>query len=253
MIVFSPLRTRRLEVRLKELSIGDEIALCHLPEGAHEKALTEFLCRVIDTASTPSYQHLDNPRAWSVGERLLVLAHYCVHTREDRPDYAVTEVSTLSDYLDMARDLPSQPATFDALEDQWVLHPLIGAAVEALESMQAGSALRGREFWLLGSMAAQLLRAGESHPDPVVEYAEYLAWLRTRIETMQAIPSSGFEVLYTQYCAAQQQDTQFFKLWFDDLGVIVLAKEAGAVTPPARFLISACLGAIAISIAGKSQ
>lgn len=39
MIVFSPLSTRRLDVTLHELGIGDEIALCYLPEKAHEKAL----------------------------------------------------------------------------------------------------------------------------------------------------------------------------------------------------------------------
>lgn len=252
MIVFAPLRARRLEVHLKELSIGDEIALCHLPENAHEKALTEFLERAIDAADTPSARHVANPRAWSVGERLLALAHYCIHTREDRPDYAVTESSKLSDYLDMSKDFPLQPATFQALDDKWVLRPLTGAAVEVLESLQVESDLQGREHWLIGAMSAQLLREGETCPDPVADFSAYVEWLKGRIATMREIPSSSFDVLYAHYRAAMQQDTQFFTLWFDDQGVIVLPKEAGAVTPPARFLVLSCVGAVALSITGKA-
>lgn len=252
MIVFSPLRTRRLDVRLRELAIGDEIALCHLPENAHEKALTEFLERAIDIADTPSDRHVGNPRAWSIGERLLALSHYCVHTRDDRPDYAVTDVSKLSDYLDISKDFPLQHATFDALSDKWVLRPLTGAAVEVLEAIQAESSLRGREHWLLGAMSAQLLREGESSPDPITEFTAYVEWLKARITVMRAIPSSSFDVLYKNFRTAMLKDTQFFKIWFDDQGVIVLPREAGAVTPPARFLVLSCVGSIALSITGKA-
>lgn len=253
MIVFAPLRTRRLDVRLNELPIGGEIALCHLPENAHEKSMTEFLDLAIGSAGTPSARHVTSPRAWTVSERLLVLAHYCVHTREDGPDYSVTEVSKLSDYLDMSRDAPAKPATFEALADKWELRPLIGAAVEVLESQQGESDLIGREYWMFGVMAAQLMREGEAHPDPVAEFTDYVSWLNGRMAIMRALPSSDFNVLFANYSRAAQKDTQFFKLWFDDQGVIVLPKEAGAVTPPARFLVLSGISELALSIAGKAQ
>lgn len=252
MIVFSPLRTRRLDVQMRELSIGDEIALCHLPESAHEKALTEFLSRVVESASAPSPRHLSDPRAWSVSERLLALAHYCIHTRDDRPDYAVTEVSKVSDYLDMQRDIPSAPATFSALGDSWTLAPLSGAAAEVLEALQLETDLNGRAHWLIGGMAAQLLRVGEQHPDPVADTTDYTAWLAKRIGVLRAFPSSSFDVLFAQYRAAVEREGQFFSLWFDDQGVVVLPKEAGAATPPARFLVLACVGAVALSVTGKA-
>ena len=252
MIVFRPLRTRRLDVQLQELSIGDEIALCHLPELAHEQTLTAFLERAVEAASTPTSHHVASPRAWSVGERLLVLAHYCTHTREDGPDYAVTDVSALSDYLAIEKDAPQAVPSFEALGDRWEVRPLIGAAVEVLETLApAQDELRGREFWIIGAMSAQLAREGEVTPDPVAEFAEYAEWLERRIVTMSALPGSGFDVLFAQY-AKIVQNAQFFNIWFDEQGVIVLPKEAGAVAPPARFHVHSCIGTVALSLTGKA-
>ncbi len=252
MIVFSPLRARRLDVRMRELSIDAEMALCHLPEKAHEKALTEFLIRAVESAATPSPRHLADPRAWSVSERLLALAHYCIHTREDRPDYAVTEVSKLSDYLDMGRDLPAAPVAFHALGDEWNVIPLSGAAAEVLESLQLESTLKPRAHWLIGAMAAQMVRVGETFPDPVADTADYSEWLAKRIEVLREFPGSSFDVLYAHFREAVERNAQFFSIWFDDEGVVVLPKEAGAATPPARFHVFACIGALALSLAGKA-
>ncbi|HEY0662787.1 MAG TPA: hypothetical protein VGD21_15870 [Lysobacter sp.] len=237
---------------MRELSIGDEIALCHLPPTAHEKALSEFLERAVESAGTPSARHVADPRAWTVSERLLALAHYCIHTRDDAPDYAVTDVSKLSDYLDAARDLPATGATFSAIDDEWELRPLTGAAAEAIEALQFESTLKGREHWLMGFMAAQLARKGEETPDSVADGADYVTWLDNRIGVMRSLPSSGFDQLYAGYRAALEKDTQFFRIWFDEQGVIVFPKEAGAATPPARFLVHSCIGELALSISGKS-
>jgi hypothetical protein len=258
MIVFSPLRTRRLEVRLKELQIGEEIELCHLPETAHEKALTEFLLRAVASADTPAARHVADPRAWTVGERLFALAHYCVHVRDDKPDYAVTNTSKLSDYLDTTKDFPATLAAFNVLDDKWVLHPLTGAAAEAIETLQVGTdPERGREHWIFGGMAAQLLRENETYPNPITQNPEYLDWLTGRMATLRALPSSSFDMLYAGCRHAMEKSTNYFRFWFDDQGVIVLPmqtdlKEAGAIVSPARFLVFSAIGDLALSLTGKA-
>ncbi|ABO60602.1 hypothetical protein LA345_38945 (plasmid) [Burkholderia vietnamiensis] len=252
MIVFSPLSTRRLDVTLHELGIGDEIALCYLPDKAHEKALTAFLQCAIKAASTPSPKHIADPRAWTVSERLLVLAHYTTHTASDGPNYAVTEAGKLFDYLDMSRDLPGALPTFDACGDQWTVHPLIGAEAEALETLQLESDLNGHSFWLMGLLAAQLKRPGETAPDAVANPTEYIDWLRTRHAVMRALPGSVTSELFAKYRDAQAQAMQFFRVWFDGEGIIVLPKEAGDPLSPARFLVLACLSELALSLTGKS-
>ncbi|WP_321946565.1 hypothetical protein [Paraburkholderia sp. J10-1] len=258
MITFAPIRTRRLDVRLRELTIGDEIALCHVPPAAHEKAMSEFLARCVERAETPSKRHVADPRAWTVQERTLVLSHYCTHVRDDGPDYSVTETSRLSDYLDMAID-PADPSTFEACEDNWALQPLTGAAAETLETLQLEAEYPGREHWMIGVMAAQLVRPGKDEPpDAIGEPSGYTDWVRQRIAHLQAMPASEMDRLYAGYRAALEKDCQFFRIWFDQEGVIVLPKlglvveGGGAVVPPARFLVDACIGDLAISVTGKS-
>ncbi|KVN83489.1 hypothetical protein [Burkholderia ubonensis] len=259
MIRFEPLRTARLDVRLRELSFGDEIALCQTNESAHEATMSEFLRRAVEYAGVPSPRHVSDPRAWTVGERLFALAHYCVHTREDRPDYAVTDTSTLSDYLDVARE-PAEPSTFDEADDTWTLSPLTGAMAEAIESLQGSTALTGVAYWLTAAMAAQLLRASDLEkgvPDAVVDAAGYVKWLAKRIPVMAGLHSSTFDRMYAQYRVALDRDTQFFRVWFDHEGVIVLPKllpnGAQAVTPAARFLVRSVVGGLALSVTGKSE
>ncbi|MDF0506597.1 hypothetical protein POK33_38245 [Burkholderia cenocepacia] len=252
MIVFAPLRTRRLAVRLRELPIGDEMALCALPDTAHEKALTEFLTYCVESAETPSDKYIADPRAWSVSERLLVLAHYQSHTRDDAPDYAVTETSRLSDYLDMSRDIASAPS-FSVEGDEWTVQPLTGAMAEAIETLQLEAAVdaNGHEHWLIGVMAAQLVRTGESPPDAIAEPAQYIEYLRLRMQILRKLPSSVAGELYARFRSAHEEMSQFFRVWIDNQGIIVLPKEAGAPIAPARFLVHSCVSELARALSGK--
>lgn len=268
MIQFEPLRTARLDVRLRELSFGDEIALCQTNETAHEATMSAFLRRAVEYAGMPSPRHVSDTRAWTVGERLFAFAHYNVHTREDRPDYAVTDTSVLSDYLDVARDLP-EPSTFDEAADTWTLHPLTGAVAEVIESLQGQityvkngveTTLTGVAHWMTAAMAAQLLRASDIEsgvPDAVVDTHGYTKWLAKRIPAMAGLPASTFDRMYAQYRVALDRDSQFFRVWFDHEGIIVLPKilpnGAQAVTPAARFLVRSCVGELALGITGKSE
>jgi hypothetical protein len=256
MINFAPLRTARLDVRLRELGIGNELSLCHMPLTAHEKTLTEFLNFVLADANAPTPRHLTDPRAWSVSERFLVLAHYNLHVRDDAPDWAVTETSKLSDYLDPALE-PGAAKPFQAARDTWTLRPLSGAMAEALETLQLESTLVGLEHWVIGAMACQLLREGEESPDAALETADFHAWLAKRMTVLKEYPSSDFDALFVGYRVALAQSTQYFTLWFDDEGVIVLPKtsdtEAAALLPAARFLADSALGRVALSLSGKSE
>lgn len=255
MIVFAPLSTRRLAVRLRELCLEDEMKLCHMPERAHEKALSEFLGFAIESAATPSDRHVADPRSMTVSERLLLLVHYSVHTREDAPDYKVTETARLSDYLDTSRE-PKQRPTFDACGEKWELQPLTGAMAEAIETLQLETEGDGHKHWLLGLMAAQLTRpeapADAAAPDAVANPSEYLDWLRARMRTFGALPSSATSELYACFRVALENGTDFFRIYFDDQGLIVLPKEAGAPLSPARFLVHACVSYLALALSGKS-
>ncbi|MCA8037124.1 MULTISPECIES: hypothetical protein [Burkholderia cepacia complex] len=251
MIVFPPLRTKRLDVRVQELTIGDEIALCQLPTTSHEKALTEFLRRAVE-ASAPTENHVADPRAWTVQERYLALAHYCISTRDDGPDYAVTESSKLSDYLMYERDY-ALPYTFRTSQDEWRLGALTGAAAEVIESLQLDAALPRRAHWTLAIMAAQLLHAQRPDPpDAALDPSAYGEWLKSRMTEFRNVSSSSFDELFAAFRVAHYEAPQFFRIWVDEEGVIVQPKEAEGIVPSARFLVLACVGELARGLAGKA-
>lgn len=255
MIVFAPLRTSRLDVRLREMSIGDEIALCHMPESNHESALSEFLKRAIGEAFLTSPRHVVDPRAWTVSERLVALAQYNVHARADGPDYNVTTTSHISDYLDGDRE-PMKPTKFQAAGDEWFVEPMIGAVAEIIESKAFDSDLKGVEHWVVGAMAAQLMREEDigQVPDAIEDGSGYQKWFSKRMDTMRAMPSSSMDDLYAGFTRALDADTQFFRLWFDESGIIVLPKkEVAGLVPAARFLVFSCIGDLALFLTGKSQ
>jgi hypothetical protein len=102
-------------------------------------------------------------------------------------------------------------------------------------------------------MAIQLTRAADvERPDPIAAGEDYATWLETRIATMQALPASVAENLYREHAAAQEQASQFFRVWCDAEGVIVMPKDAGGGLPPARFRIYAGFSQMALAITGKS-
>jgi hypothetical protein len=252
MIAIDVLRTARLEVRMSELPIGDEVELCYLPDGSYEKNLSEFLRRAIKSAEAVSERHITDPRAWSVGERYLALAHYNRAVREDGPNYQVTESTKLGDYLIRDRD-PQEPVTFEANDDTWTFTPATGAALEALEELRFSCATTGLALWLFGLMAIQLSRPGEERPDPIGDGEDYSKWLDQRITIMRSLPASDAEVLYREHAAAQEQAAQFFRVWCDSEGVIVMPKDAGGGMSPARFRIHSGFTQMALAITGKLE
>ncbi|WP_186083677.1 hypothetical protein [Burkholderia gladioli] len=261
MIPFTPLRSRRLDLTFRELSFDDEMALCFHPEAAHESSLTDFLARAIKHANPATDTHVTDPRAMTVSERLLALAHYNLHIRDDAPNYAVTEAASLFDFLDASRENVRVP-TFVAAGESWTITPLIGAAAEAIEVLQneVQGERAGFRHWMLGMMAAQLLRAGEmpgqpgsaAAPDPVTASSEYIDWLRSRMAVLNNLPSSALNEMFAHFRTLAPESSDFFRIWFDDKGVIVLPKEAGAAFAPARFLILSAVSQLAIELAGKA-
>jgi hypothetical protein len=188
-----------------------------------------------------------------VSERFLALAHYNIHTREGAPDYQVTETSRISDYLDTGHE-PHEAPTFTACGDEWSLVPLTGAMAEALETLAFGSDLKPREHWVIGGMAAQLMRAHDEAPDPAADSSAYEDWLRRRMLVVRGLPSSDIDELYARYRQNLVAGTQYFALWFDEEGVIVLPKkEVAALVPAARFRVDSAVGALALDLAGKLE
>ena len=133
MIVFSKLRTKRLTVQLKEMSIGDALYLLKLPANNHEAATTEFLRRVIEPAKDVAGQ-VNDPEYMTVHERGYLVAHYLAHTME-QPDFPIGKGKFSEYILDGASEPVSEFSLGEFMGDQWLFRPILGRHAESVERL----------------------------------------------------------------------------------------------------------------------
>ncbi|MDD5272135.1 MAG: hypothetical protein PHU14_05390, partial [Methylovulum sp.] len=170
--VFNDIRTRRLTISLKELDIGNAIALARFPSEDFERTTTAFLNAVVKNCDGVA-DNLD----WTVQERTLAVCQYLSANNGDTPDFALGYEGHYSDYLaaetDVELDTDGNLKTL-ALgligDDDWQLRPLTGRMAQAVERLRGevtlpdGGELSGYAHWELGCMAAQLFLPGDSAP-----------------------------------------------------------------------------------------
>lgn len=250
MINFPTLRTRRLTVQLRELSIGESIAIAAMPTHLEEASCTAFLRRAVATA-----KGIEDPAHWTIQERMLAVCHYLASVSEDGPDFALGD-GRYSDYLDGAADISTAVISVDVGEvgdDAWKVRHLTGAMAESIERM-AGEVegVSGRLHWLLGGMAAQMVRTGESVPDATDGEGAFDEFLIGRMRVMAGFPESDFADLMSRYMEGREKLHHLFKIEFAQDGLVSMPKGGAASDlPPARFPVRTCLSGVARELVGK--
>lgn len=252
---FPPLRTKRISVQLKEISIGDAIRISAMPVQADEAGKTAFLRASVETTKGCD----PDPARWTVQERTIAVCHYLASILEDGPDFSLSGgVGRYSDYLDGAADIPASMVDAPIGEvggDEWRVAHLLGAHAEAIERTHGSiEGFSGRLHWLMGCMAAQLRRTGEDQgPDPVDMPGEYEDWLIARINTLSGYPESDFADLMGRYLTGREKLHHLIRIEQADDGLICLPKEGAAEgLPPARFPVHTCISRLAHDLGGKS-
>ncbi|WP_374566056.1 hypothetical protein [Ideonella sp.] len=256
MLSFAYLRTKRVAVRLRELRLGEAIAICKLPADRLELTVSEFLRHVADGAERPTDRHITDPRLWTAAERTRVVCHYLSHTSDSGMDFEVGDGARLSHYVELAQDLPSEVVKLGRVGGSDVsMWPLLGAHAEVLERL-----CKTRGDWMIGLMACQV----GSDPLPDLTTMSELAALQAvsdRLDAVRAMPESAFEELVAAYAHGQTALQHFFVLGHDNLGLVCLPrdhpdgaeekwKEGGGLRHPARFPALSCVSATTRTLFG---
>lgn len=243
MLYFPPLRTRRLDVTLRELTMAEAIELTHINPDTHEAATAALLVRIVKEARGA---HAD-PRRWTLQERAVVVAHYFGVTL-DEPNFEVGG-GHYHDYLDAAADYPGDESEpFEACGKIWRVRHVLGAEAEMLEALSAS-----RRHWIVGDMAMRLMRDDtDTRPDATDEPGRYGEWLQQRMHELNGLPETEFAQLYAACHQHVQQLRHLFDLGCDKHGYTVLPRtEAGAggvALAPTRFPVAACLSPLAFAL-----
>lgn len=254
-VYIPPLPLQSMTVRLRELRIGEALAIAAMPIHLKEASTSVFLRKALED-SPAALAPVPDPLLWTVEERMMAVAHYLSATADDGPDFALGE-ARFSDYL-LPDDKP-RVAFADAGEvagDRWRVYPLTGAMAESIERLgESATAFQGDAWWVAGRLACQMCREGEAHPalQPSDSWgdAERDAWLSDRLQVFAAFPESDFMALLLAYQMARQALTHLFVVGSDASGLLALPKQGGAGIAPARFPVRPCLGYWAQSHAGK--
>jgi len=251
-ISFAHLRTKRVSVRLRELKLGEAIAICKLPAERLELTVTEFLRHVADGADRPTDTHVTDPRQWTVQERARVVCHYLSHTSESGMDFEVGDSAKLSDYVELAEDLPAASVSLGHVAGADArLWPLLGAHAEVLERL-----CKTRGEWLIGLLACQVGAA--PLPDlTALGEMQAIEVVNARIEAVRSLPESHFEEVFAAYSLALSTLQHFFVMSHDDKGLVWQPRERGTegkggagLKHPARFPALSCVSATARELFG---
>lgn len=245
MIAFSPLRTKRLQVKLRELTIGDTIRLCKMPGAMNEAGTTELLNSIVSVEPNPVAGQVTDPRMWTVQERALVVGHYLSHTF-DTPDFPVGD-TTYSAYLQMDRGEVKDCIDLGVVAtDKWTMRPLLGIHAESIERLIVEERIEsGRTGWWLGAMAAML------YPESAADVldAELDEYLENKVSILNGYPERDFMELLQAFLSGCEQLDHFFSLGFIDDGI---AWEVQGI-PPARFQFTSAFSELAYAVFGVTD
>jgi hypothetical protein len=254
--VFQDIRTRRLKITLKELEIGQAIALVRLPPEANELSLNTFLKYAVQESVGVDYVS-----DWTVQERYLTLCQY-ISASSEHPDFELNNNNHYSDYLfaekDVDLDANSVLQPFELGEiagDTWRMQYLTGGMAEAIERLLGevkypnGDNLSGYAHWELGCMAAQLMTDNNEALNQLSE-GQLDERMVHRMQVFLAFPQSIYIQLRAAFYIGWDQQSHLFKLGLSDSGLVVLPKEVGSKIPPARFRLRSILSTTAQNLAG---
>lgn len=242
---FPELKTARLSVTLRELSIGQAIAVAGFPNASKEAERTKFLREAIASVGRGPA----DPAEWTVQERSFCVALYLAATLIDGPDFSVGD-HHYSDYLDAEADGNETITEIGNIGgDDWSVQHLTGGMAEAIERIVGEIDVPARYHWLLGAMSAQLIRAGDEAVE--VNSSEYDQWLLARMRVFNEFPESDFEILLSGYYEGRAVLHHLFDYEFSDDGIVILPRQGGAGISPAVFPVRRCISAVALGMAGK--
>ena len=241
----APLRTRRLDVRMREVPVSTELDILGVLPGQREQEITLLLRAAIVERGT-GHSAPDDPEHWTIQERWMAVAWYTAACSGDM-DYSIGG-GTLDDYLhgDSDRPMRIDPVPIGELYGEplmmrhmtgGMLDRIEGIAHEFRDKFQKAPAL----LWEVAAMAAMIYRAAEPPADPMHDAGAFESQLVEHINELIGLPPSDLYDLAMRFYGGLDQLAHLFRWLPGHDGLVVVPKEGRAGGVPARFLASALI------------
>jgi len=250
MIVFPELRSKRLSIDMKEISILDASRVLAVEAGRSEAETTIFLESIINKDKS----NFCDPRLWTVQERMLAVAHYQMHTSDDK-DFLIGDKAHFSDYFSDIDYPEDNIKAGNAIGSDWTIVHLTGAMVEVIEQLKGSiEGVGGIFHWHLSMMSCQLRKKDDTVPDPATDTSNFIDWLIERIDSFAKLGESDYYKLLDMLIQGQAKLMHLFSVAVDESGLIAQPLTTGAegeTLPSARFPAISCISEITQTILGK--
>lgn len=241
-VAFQPMRTHRLSVEFKEISIGAAVDVAMTPLTTPELEITKFLRGIISSVNNGP----KNPAHWTVQERWLAVAFYLGAVKR-QPNIEIGD-GRLDDYFDGESDREMQVSPVDVGQvdgDNWQIRHLTGGMAEAIEVLRHEfSGIPDDTYWEWACMAAQLVIEGEDAPSPDGGDGAFEKHLVARMKVFMEYPETAFFELSSAFWGGVQALHHLFHYAFADGGLVIMPKPKGGgdrLLSPARFPARTCL------------
>lgn len=258
-------KTDRLDVELKEITIGAIIELASIPILKNERGLTVFLNNVVKNANRPVVD-------WTVNERYACFIHYMIATVGDSSDESgirfsdyLTGIPSMLEHDDFGNEIRPTFETVEMLEGgeekvhKYQIQRLTTEYLEAIEELVQGGAVRGHEgaaAYELAAIAAQVIEEGAT--DQAENGLIIQELVHARINAVLECTESEYEELRNNWLRGNAPDNPYVNIaWGRDGVVCVCANpskgetEAGEI-PVARFCFHALISERARETWGQS-
>ncbi len=225
MIAFPRIDLGASTVQMRELTVGESLALAKVPERLQEARITKFLGTAIGDEETA--------RKLTVQERYYLLVQYLA-VQEDNPlamnvNYGLYLLPRVTEWRESVAGIAAP-----------VWRQLRGHHVELLELLCENVA-----DWVTCAMAVQCDLAGwAALPGDDATQTELSEAVRARFTALQDLPGSEFEALAAEWSAACMAMSRFMRTGYDNKGITILPVNGGADDAPARFRPSTAFGRV---------
>lgn len=235
----APLRTRRLDIRMREIPVATELEILGVLPGQYEQEIT-MLLRAAIVERGAGHSAPTDPEHWTVQERWMAMAWYTAACTGDM-DYELGG-GTLSDYLCGDSDRPMQidPIPLGELYGEpLMMRHLTGGMLERIEGIalefQAQFAQAPVLFWEVAAMAAMIYRAAESPAAPQDDAGAFEGQLVEHISELISLPPSDLYGLSLRFYEGMSRMSHLFAWLPSKDGLVVMPREGRAGGVPARF------------------
>ncbi len=250
-MILAPVRTKHLQIDLKEMSIGNAVDICSFPPELHEAGTTLALNAICKTEI--------DCRALTVQERALIIAMYHSQLNSLGINFKIGQYQ-LFDYLTYETYEKDEFSIGSYYGDEWFISPLIGYESESIERLVSQGRLRNtRLSWWLGAMAAMLVRKNkvigkELKPDySKMNDTEIDDHIYNRAIAFNEFEETAFVNMLSIFLDSVSRLNHLFKLSFQDYGICWSAIEEEKGIPPTRFRFESTVSPATYRIFGKSD